>query len=202
MRCVEDYLKARLLHPINRAHVRHKVIVTESGAALGEEERTTAGGLQFYRYVFHVPGGKKLTFLYIDDAAAGSGCENQVCLPAEKGRNLKNVDVLRGNLHLLRGVDMRVTELPSSTPISPSNSQPSRTVVPRKELTEVRFALSYEALKTNWAPRSSQIFFSFRAIRLVKGRLSITQGPKMKRSFFPPRRLRPIFTLRRGIKIT
>ena len=55
-------------------------------------------------------------------------------------------------------------------------------------------------LETNCTSRPSQIVFSLRPIRLVKAGLSITQGPKMNSSFFPPSLLRPILTIRRGIE--
>jgi hypothetical protein len=40
---------------------------------------------------------------------------------------------------------------------------------------------------------------SLRAILLVKVALSMTQGPRIKRSFFPPRVLPPMVMIGRGI---
>src|SRR5438552_7708448 len=69
-------------------------------------------------------------------------------------------------------------------------SQPSRTPTPRKERTEVRFALSYEALKMKTISSAAQISAIFFAIRRTNFSDSITHGPRMNTG-----RLRPMVIL-------
>ena len=96
-----------------------------------------------------------------------------------------------------------VTGIPNSPPISPSRRQPSRTPVPRKDRSEVRLALSYDALKTKAAPSPSQMAFSFFAILRVNAADSITHGPRMNNSSRPPSLWEPILTIGlRGISST
>src|SRR5439155_4117318 len=78
-------------------------------------------------------------------------------------------------------------------------SQPSRTPTPRKERTEVRFALSYEALKTKSISSSAQISAIFFAIRRTNFSDSITHGPRMNTG-----RLTPIvtFSTRNGFRFS
>ncbi len=57
---------------------------------------------------------------------------------------------------------------------------------PRKELTEVRFALSKEALKTNGVPVRLVISLSERAISQANASFSRAQGPRMKKGVGPP----------------
>src|SRR6266516_2094982 len=64
-------------------------------------------------------------------------------------------------------------------------SQPSRTPIPRNERTELRFALSYEALKmksTSSAEHTSSIFLAMRQTNFSD---SITHGPRMNTGFLP-----------------
>src|SRR5882724_6231462 len=65
-------------------------------------------------------------------------------------------------------------------------SQPLRTPTPRKERTEVRFALSYEALKMKSISSAAQISAIFFAIRQTNFSDSITHGPRMNTGSLPP----------------
>src|SRR4030095_13778348 len=65
-------------------------------------------------------------------------------------------------------------------------SQPSRNPTPRKERTEVRFALSYEALKMKSISSATQISAIFFAIRQTNFSDSITHGPRMNTGSLPP----------------
>ena len=58
--------------------------------------------------------------------------------------------------------------------------------MPRNERTEVRFALSYDALKMNGTLSSPQISAIRRAIRQTNFSDSITHGPRMNAGDFPP----------------
>src|SRR6266446_4415421 len=66
VRRVEDYAITRLAHPIERAHIDDKIVVTESRAALREPEFFVAERDELFRNVFHIPRREELTFFYVD----------------------------------------------------------------------------------------------------------------------------------------
>src|SRR5262245_15703472 len=77
-------------------------------------------------------------------------------------------------------------ESPKSDLIFPRIRSPSCSPGPRYEFTEERFALSYEALKTNGTPASSAILATRSAINRACASLSITHGPAIKNSGLSP----------------
>lgn len=79
-----------------------------------------------------------------------------------------------------------VTGTLSSREISPRMRQPSAGPGPRKEVTEVRLALSKEALKMKGMPVRSAISLRERAISQAKVSDSRAQGPRMKKGMGPP----------------
>ncbi len=79
-----------------------------------------------------------------------------------------------------------MTGTPTSSRTFASTSSPFCQPGPRFESTEVRFALSYEALKTNGTCRRLQIDARSRAIAAVAAKLSTRQGPAMIASSRPP----------------
>ncbi len=107
MRRVENYLIIQTLHPVNGTHVGDKVIVPETHPALGEEKRPAPHALQLLADIPHVPRRKELAFFHIDHPATPARGQDQVGLPAEKRRNLQNIDKLRRDLHLRRRVHVR-----------------------------------------------------------------------------------------------
>src|SRR5262249_38982410 len=74
--------------------------------------------------------------------------------------------------------------------IFPRIRMPSLRPGPRKELTEERFALSYDALKTYGTPASIAIHEVFSAILRACASDSITHGPAIKKSGFSAPRQR------------
>src|SRR3982751_832377 len=78
-----------------------------------------------------------------------------------------------------------VTGIFNSAPIAARMSHPSSTPMPRYDRTEVRFALSYDALKINGTRSALQISEIFRAIRQTNFSDSITHGPRMNAGIAP-----------------
>ena len=61
---------------------------------------------QLGNYVFHVPGGQELAFLYVH-ALAGLACRiDQVCLAAQERRDLQYIQHFRCFFHLVCFVDI------------------------------------------------------------------------------------------------
>jgi hypothetical protein len=79
-----------------------------------------------------------------------------------------------------------VTGIFKSRPTAESISQPSRTPIPRNERTEVRFALSYDALKIKLVSSAAQISAIFFAMRQTNFSDSITHGPRINAGRCPP----------------
>src|SRR4051812_19114600 len=71
---------------------------------------------------------------------------------------------------------------------------PSSRPGPRNDRTEVRFALSYEALKMNGTPARRVMSRSASAVSIACASLSITHGPAMSASGPPPRLTPPTST--------
>ena len=92
--------------PIQRSHVGDKVIVTKCDASLGKEKFIAAEVFELFGDVFHVPRGEELTFLDVDDAAGLGGSFEEVGLAAEKGGDLKDVDIFPGDFGFLGRVDV------------------------------------------------------------------------------------------------
>src|SRR5438876_4851087 len=92
-----------------------------------------------------------------------------------------------------------VTAIFKSCPMVARISQPLRTSTPRNERTEVRFPLSYDALKIKSTCSAAQTSAIFSAIRQINFSDSITHGPRMNAG-----RLPPILTLptRNGLAFT
>ena len=103
---IENDLTVQALHPINGSHVSDKVIIAEGGPPFGEKEGFTAGGVQFFGNICHVPGRQKLTFFDIDHPAGRGGSNDEVGLPAEKSGDLEHIDEFAGDLCFLGGVDI------------------------------------------------------------------------------------------------
>ena len=145
---VEDYGTPQAPHDGEAAEIHHQVIVAEHGAPLREQHPAIAGGKDLVLHRRHVPGGHELAFLDID-RLAGSGCgHQQVGLAAEKGRDLQDVQYPGGCPHgAATGPRSQRTGRPTSSLTRASISRPFTRPGPLKEVSEVRLALSKEALK-------------------------------------------------------
>src|SRR5438552_3764714 len=91
VRDIKDYWLAEAAHNRKRSQIDYQIVVAVTCSALCEQDVTSAGCLQFLDYVAHIPGGQKLPLLYVHDSACLGGCYQQICLAAEKGRDLQNV---------------------------------------------------------------------------------------------------------------
>ncbi len=93
--------------PPGRCTEWDEVVITKSGAAFGEEKLLRAKLLQLLRNIFHVPWGKKLTFLYVDSAPGLRGCLQQISLAAKEGWDLQQIDELPRHCRLGGGMHVR-----------------------------------------------------------------------------------------------
>src|SRR3954463_364430 len=75
---------------------------------------------------------------------------------------------------------------PTASFTRPRTRTPSPRPGPRNEVSEVRFALSYEALKMYGTPHRAAISLIARARSIAWVSLSMTQGPAMRTSGRPP----------------
>ena len=91
---VKNHPVAGFTNPGQRAKVSDEIVITKSGAAFRKEKLFRAKLFQLLRNIFHVPWGKKLTFLYVDSAAGLRGCLKQIGLAAKEGWNLQQIDEL------------------------------------------------------------------------------------------------------------
>ena len=88
---VEDGGVAEVAHHLEAAEIDHEVLVSEAGAALGEQDFLIAGGGDLLGCVLDVPGGQELALLDVDDAAGAAGFDEDVGLAGEEGGDLEDV---------------------------------------------------------------------------------------------------------------
>lgn len=103
---IKDDRVAKPAHDRERAHVADEIVISESCAALCEQNFLIADGGDFVADVFHVPGGEKLAFFYINGFAGFCGGQDEISLAAEECRDLKDVHGLCCGFHLVFGVDV------------------------------------------------------------------------------------------------
>ena len=88
------------------AHVHDQIVVAETGAAFGEDDFLIARSGDFFSDVVHVPRGKELSLLYVDDAAGFGGGYEEISLSRKEGGDLENVDDFGGGSGLGRVVNV------------------------------------------------------------------------------------------------
>ena len=88
------------------AHVGDQGVVAEAHAALAHQHVLVARARDLGDHVLHVPGRQELALFYVDGLAGLARCQQQVGLPAQKGRDLEHVHGLGGSGTLLGGVNV------------------------------------------------------------------------------------------------
>src|SRR4029450_281608 len=95
---VKNHSIAGVVQPIERAHVRNKVVIAETGAALRETEFLITKRTQFLGDIADVPGRKKLTLFHIESPTRLRSRLQEIGLAAKKCRDLQHVDLFARNL--------------------------------------------------------------------------------------------------------
>ena len=103
---IEDDRHAEVAHDLEAAHVDDQIVIAKAGAALGEDDVVVAGRADLLDDVAHVAGGDELALLDVDRFAGAACGEEQVCLAAEEGGNLKDIDGSGGFVGLGGFVDI------------------------------------------------------------------------------------------------
>src|ERR1700722_1482128 len=84
--------RRKFAHDGKRAHVYGEIVVTETGAALGEKNLSIPRFAAFLYHMAHIPGGDELSFLNIHGPAAESSSNYQIRLAAQKRRDLQYIN--------------------------------------------------------------------------------------------------------------
>ena len=166
-------------HHRKRAHVDDQVVIAEARAALGDDDARVAGVDDLRDRVLHVVGREELPLLDVDDAPGLRRGDEQVGLPARgtpesaaRRRRRPPAAACDGSWMSVRiGTSKRAL-------IAASTRRPSSSPGPRNERPDVRFALSYDALKMNGTPtRARDVGELGRRDRVACASLSMTHGP-------------------------
>src|SRR6476660_6400645 len=104
---VKHHAVASFTDPSQRSEIGDEIVITKSGAAFSEEKLCRAKLLQLLRNIFHVPWGKKLTFLYVHSAPGLRGCLQQISLAAKEGWDLQQIDELARHCRFGWGMHVR-----------------------------------------------------------------------------------------------
>ena len=94
------------LHPGNIAVINYKVLVAEGVASFREHDPAVTGLLNFFYSEFHGGAAEELPLLDVHDFSGGSGCLQEICLSAKKGRYLQDVDKRRCQRSFRCGMDI------------------------------------------------------------------------------------------------
>ena len=106
VRGIED---DRISHlPQNRkgAEIDHQIIVAEADPPLGQHEVVVARRRGFLQDMGGIPGGKELPLLDIHGPRLAGDFDDEIGLPAEKGRNLQDIEDPGGRFDLLEAMDV------------------------------------------------------------------------------------------------
>jgi len=106
VRAIHDDGCAMFLHPGDVAVVDYQVLVAEGGASFGEDDLIVPSLFYLIDGELHRWSAEELSFLYVDDLSGLRGCDEQVGLAAEKGRDLEDIDAFCGGCGFVVGVDV------------------------------------------------------------------------------------------------
>ena len=157
VRDVEDDRHALLAHHRERAHVDDQVVVAEAGAALGDEDARVARVDDLGDRVPHVVGREELALLDVDDAAGLRRGDEQVGLP-QRNAGICSTSATSAAGAACDGSWMSVRiGTPSRALIAAEDAQAFVEARARGTIgSDVRFALSYDALKMNGTPQRAR----------------------------------------------
>ena len=89
---VEDDWAPGLGHDRQGPHIVDQGVIAETDAAFGQKHIRVAGVGHFAGDIGHVLGRQKLPLFDVDDTARLGRGDQEICLAAEEGRDLKHVD--------------------------------------------------------------------------------------------------------------
>ena len=98
---IKDDGIAEAAHNREGTHVDDQVMITQADAPLGEHDIFIARMDNLIDDIFHVFRSQELAFFYVDAFTRCSRGFDQIRLPAEKGRNLDNIQDFGGRFHLV-----------------------------------------------------------------------------------------------------
>ena len=107
---VHDDGRTVFLHPGYVTIVDDEVLVAEGGASFCENDLVVASFSDLFHCKFHGRSAEELAFFYVDHLACLCGCEEDICLAAEEGGYLEDIDVLGCRGGFVVGVDVRCGE--------------------------------------------------------------------------------------------
>ena len=105
--CIEDHRVAHLAHDHQRTHIGHQVVIAEGRAPFRQQNLLIAGRFNLLDAMLDIPGSKKLPLFQIDRLAGFANRHQQIGLPAEKGRNLQDIEHLGSSDNLTDIMDIR-----------------------------------------------------------------------------------------------
>src|SRR5215831_4613067 len=89
---IEDDATAEALHDGKASEVNDKVVVSERGATVSQEQPIVTRFTHLVEDILHFPGREELAFFDVHDFAGLGSRDDEVCLAREKSGNLKDVE--------------------------------------------------------------------------------------------------------------
>ena len=177
---VHDHRRRDGEHVGNVAEIDDQIVVAEAVAALGEPDFGSAGFERLFVGIAHVGARKELRFLDIDGFAGLRRGHQQIGLPAEESGNLqaRRPPWPAGSACQASWMSVRSSS-PHLARTSASICNPLSMPGPRNDPSDVRLALSNEALKMMRVPRRRLMAVRRSATVSSNSADSMTQGPAM-----------------------
>ena len=182
MRHVEDHRISQLAHDRKRPHVHHEILIAKRSSPLGENNLLVSRARDLFRGVRDVPRRKELALLDIGHAARPADGNQQIRLPRKERWNLQHVADLRRRRDMRDFVHIGQDRQPRALLDLSENASPSLSPGPRKDETDDRLALSYDALKISGTLTAPAISPRRSAMDMACASLSITHGPAIRNS--------------------
>src|SRR5258708_38514975 len=91
MRHIKNYGHTELAHDRKRTHIDNQIVISKTDAAFSQHQSFATGRLRLLDDIARIFRRQELALLDIDSAARTRGRQNQISLPAEKSRDLKDV---------------------------------------------------------------------------------------------------------------
>lgn len=103
---IKDDRIAEAAHNREGTHVDDQVMIAQADASFGEHDIFITRMDNLIDDILHVFRCQKLAFFYVDAFTRCSSGFDQIRLPAEKGRNLDDIQDFSGRFHLVDFVDV------------------------------------------------------------------------------------------------
>src|SRR5829696_4348193 len=89
---VKDDAETSFTNPVERSHIRDKIVVAERHTSLGEKESLVSERNQLIRNILQIPRCEELSFFDVHHSSGLCRCLDKIGLAAKEGGDLQDID--------------------------------------------------------------------------------------------------------------